>query len=401
MVLGMYGLTLILTLSVIGGLIAYFGDKIGMKVGRKKLSLFGLRPKHTSILITIFTGIFIAVSSIAVLTIVSNDVRTALFRMRAIQEALATSEAQLQLSTAQVRDMETNLLQLSAERDQAAADLREALADVERVSQEYVAVLETLEQTRVEVEEERQRVEELEQRRATLEQRYVYLLDGYESLVSQYDRLVDEYLRLENKMRTGDLALRADEIFHASVFEGGRSIDELTQHLTAFLEEADRRALVRGARMESDQNLAIMLTQQTFELAVFSLHQQTQPVVVRAVSKNNTVAGEPVVTYLELIPHEKVFDQGEVLAHSVIDSSILQEVDRAIIDMIGLANDRAVDAGLLTVDGAAVVVSGEQFLQAIAAIKESQGEVRIEAVTQAETWTTQGPIALDLIVHYL
>ncbi len=397
----MYGLVLILTLSVIGGLIAYLGDKIGMKVGRKKLSLFGLRPKHTSILITIFTGIFIAVSSIAVLAIVSNDVRTALFRMRAIQDALATSEIQLQMSTTQVREMEASLLQLSTERDQAAADLREARADVERVSEEYAGVLTTLEQTRAEVEEGRQRVEELEQRRATLEQRYVYLLDGYESLVSQYDRLVDEYLRLENKMRTGDLALRADEIFHAALFEGGSTIEELSAQLTTFLEEADRRALVRGARVESDQNLAIMLTQQTFELAVFSLHQQTEPVVVRAVSKNNTVAGEPVVTYLELIPHEQVFEQGDILAHSVIDSSVLQEVDRAVIDMIGLANERAIDAGLLTVDGAAVVVSGEQFLQAIAAVKESQGEVRVEAVTQRPTWTTEGPISLDLIVKNL
>jgi len=40
----MYGFTLILTLVVVGGVIAYIGDRLGMNVGRKKLTLFGLRP---------------------------------------------------------------------------------------------------------------------------------------------------------------------------------------------------------------------------------------------------------------------------------------------------------------------------------------------------------------------
>ncbi len=394
----MYGITLVLTLAIIGGVIAYFGDKIGMKIGRKKLSLLGLRPKHTSILVTILTGIFIAISSIAVLTVVSNDVRTALFRMRAIQEALVISQQELAESSLRVEEMETNLSTLTEERDQTAEELEEARDDVERVTEEYEAVLADLEDTRQEVDAERERVEELEQRRAALEQRYVYLMEGYESLVNQYDVLVDEYLRLESKMRTGDLAMRADEIFHAAVFEAGSNMEDLTEQLSGFLEEADRRALVRGARLDSDQNLAIMLTQQTFELAVYSLHQQDGDVVVRAVSKNNTVAGEPVVTYLELIPDEKVFSQGEVLAETKVDSTVLQEVDRAIIDMVGQANERAVQAGMATADGAAVVVSGEQFLEAIAAAKESESAVEIRAVTKEDAWTTKGPISLDLEV---
>ena len=65
----MYGLTLVLTLAVVGGVIAYIGDRLGMSIGRKKLTLFGLRPKHTSILVTIVTGVFIASASIGVLTI--------------------------------------------------------------------------------------------------------------------------------------------------------------------------------------------------------------------------------------------------------------------------------------------------------------------------------------------
>ena len=54
---------LIVILAITGGVIAYLGDRIGMKIGRKRLTLFGLRPKHTSILITILTGVFIATAT--------------------------------------------------------------------------------------------------------------------------------------------------------------------------------------------------------------------------------------------------------------------------------------------------------------------------------------------------
>ena len=84
----MYGFTLILTLAVVGGVIAYIGDRLGMNVGRKELGLFDLRPKHTSILVTIVTRVHIATGSFVVLSIASLDVRTALINMKEIQEEL-------------------------------------------------------------------------------------------------------------------------------------------------------------------------------------------------------------------------------------------------------------------------------------------------------------------------
>src|SRR5690606_30025376 len=89
-----HGFRLILMLVFIGGLIAYLGDKVGMRIGRRRLTLFGLRPKHTSTLVTITTGILIAAASVTVLSIASEDVRTALFRMQELQQALVTTRAQ-------------------------------------------------------------------------------------------------------------------------------------------------------------------------------------------------------------------------------------------------------------------------------------------------------------------
>ena len=83
------GLRILLIITIMGGLIAFLGDKIGTKVGKRRMSLFGLRPKHTSIIVTIVTGIFISAATIGVLSIASNNVRTALFGMDKLKAEMA------------------------------------------------------------------------------------------------------------------------------------------------------------------------------------------------------------------------------------------------------------------------------------------------------------------------
>ena len=60
----MYGVYLIVVLVLVGGAIAYIGDRIGRSVGRRRLTIFGLRPKHTSVMITVLTGLCIVAASI-------------------------------------------------------------------------------------------------------------------------------------------------------------------------------------------------------------------------------------------------------------------------------------------------------------------------------------------------
>ena len=46
------GLVLIATVLVLGGLIATLGDRIGMRVGNARLSLFNLRPRQTATVVS-------------------------------------------------------------------------------------------------------------------------------------------------------------------------------------------------------------------------------------------------------------------------------------------------------------------------------------------------------------
>jgi uncharacterized protein (DUF3084 family) len=68
----------ILFLLGVCGLIAYTGDVLGRRMGKKRLSAFGLRPKHTAVLFTVVTGVLIACVSLGAAFGASPGVRMAL-----------------------------------------------------------------------------------------------------------------------------------------------------------------------------------------------------------------------------------------------------------------------------------------------------------------------------------
>src|SRR5690606_35701619 len=126
----LYGVRLILILAVIGGIIAYLGDRIGMRVGRRRLTLFGLRPKHTSGLITILTGILIVAVSLAVPSLAAGDVRTARMQYEGVAAALMLRLGELEPPRAQ--------------RDAARRELLAAEERLERITAEYEAAVREL-----------------------------------------------------------------------------------------------------------------------------------------------------------------------------------------------------------------------------------------------------------------
>ena len=53
------GFLLIPVLVVASGLIAWAGNAVGRRVGKNRLSLFGLRPRTTAQIVSVVTGVLI------------------------------------------------------------------------------------------------------------------------------------------------------------------------------------------------------------------------------------------------------------------------------------------------------------------------------------------------------
>ncbi len=64
-----YSIFFAIVLVLVSGFIAYFGDLLGRKMGKKRLTLFGMRPRYTAIVMTTITGMIIA--SLTLITLIS------------------------------------------------------------------------------------------------------------------------------------------------------------------------------------------------------------------------------------------------------------------------------------------------------------------------------------------
>ncbi len=87
------GVGIVVFIVVLAGVIAYIGDRVGHQVGRKRLTLFNIRPRYTSTIIAVGTGMLIALVITLVAIFASNQVQTAFFRLSEINAEIAKAQA--------------------------------------------------------------------------------------------------------------------------------------------------------------------------------------------------------------------------------------------------------------------------------------------------------------------
>ncbi len=122
----MTGWQLIIALLLLGGVLATFGDLLGSRVGKARLSIFNLRPRRTAVLITVLTGSLISALSLGLMLLVSRQLRVGLFELDDLQSKLLESrsalaplqkerellEAKISSGEKELKQLETNLIAL-------------------------------------------------------------------------------------------------------------------------------------------------------------------------------------------------------------------------------------------------------------------------------------------------
>jgi len=88
------GLILVFVIAFVAGAIAYVGDRVGHQVGRKRLTLFGLRPKYTSTIVAVGTGVMIALIATTGVLLTTPLARDAFFHLSEINDKVNELQAQ-------------------------------------------------------------------------------------------------------------------------------------------------------------------------------------------------------------------------------------------------------------------------------------------------------------------
>ena len=381
----MYGLGLVLMLVVIGGIIAFIGDRIGMKIGRKRLSIFGLRPKHTSMLITVITGIVVAGTSVLVMSIVSQDVRTALFRMHEIQATLASTQDQLSTAFAQLTTKDEELAK-------GEARVKELQGEIDSLTSEIGGLTTELEQ----VQEERAKAQEDKE---TLEEESKALETLIGDLTKEANELY-EFIGLMREFLEGlqlsDITYRSEEIILATVMDGKGQPGAIREEISKFLQQANKLALARKASIEGSEDEAIIFFVDNLESIVEKIAGAEDTVVIRLVSATNAFVSQPVYAYLQIFENKLLFEEGQVVAERTIDGSLGQGVVQdELMNLLMTANDEATRLGMVTdIEGRVGQVSASEFNTAKSQIVDSGGKVRVLAVAAQDTWNTKPPLKI-------
>ena len=79
----------IIAIVIVAGIIAFIGDRVGHQVGRRRMTLFGLRPRYTSTIFAVGFGMLIALLVVVVSLVASYDARQALFSLAQLNQQIA------------------------------------------------------------------------------------------------------------------------------------------------------------------------------------------------------------------------------------------------------------------------------------------------------------------------
>ena len=371
----MVGIRLIIIMAIVGGLIAYIGDKLGSKIGKKRMSVFGLRPKHTSVLLTVISGTLIAVITIGVMAISSESARTALFGMGELKQEIKQLHAERVLAVAELDDARNKVVEQNATISTLDEKIKQSAVAKAQLDSKYLEAQERLAQltaTKVRLSEEVQDLEE-----------------------------ITEHLRKNViSMREGQVFYRAGEVVYAGVLRSGLSHEENLAQLKWLITNANDTILHRLGLKTEEKLQALWISKKSVERAVKSLDSSDSNMLYRVRAIANVIVGELVVCDIEITENEFIYSDGDLIYSEAVDLTQTESgYDAILMSFLSRINHVVVEAGVLPdpITGKVGNMDAHTMIEATNELRKLGGRVIIKAYANGDI-TTAGLVHLKLKV---
>lgn len=406
------GWFMLIVLAVMGGLIAYLGDKIGSKVGKRKIKLMGLRPKYTSILVTIMTGISIAVVTLGVMSVLSENARVALFGMNKLRQQQHVLEEQRDRLLAEAdklaREMQEkndlladNELKLASQEEQldgANDRLRLTLLDLEQVqaarddaSAQLGIVQTAFNQVHADLATAQGEIEELEHTKAGLT-KTVAALD-------ERNRLLNESMLT---VREGTVLFRVGEVLSSSVLTAGQSQDETRSQLSGIMVNINN--MIRQRLNITDEKAVLLyISPDEFERTVQELSNSPKDSkLIRVTAAGNIITGEPALVHVNIYDNNLVYNRGrEVYTEYFTSEEIESGTELQLLHFLHNVNRSAQADGILPdpLSGNVGALTAVEMFDTISRMKAyGNTGLTLRAVTTQNIFTA-GPLRIEIRVE--
>jgi uncharacterized protein (DUF3084 family) len=385
------GWLLILALLALGGVLSTLGDRLGSLVGKARLSLLGMRPRRTAVLITVLTGSLISAISLGLMLLVSERLRTGLFELDRLEQRLQTSRSQLSRSNSQLASSRLELARAEQGKREAQTRFEQAQARASKLRQELAPLL--TQRNRLELERSRLSQEvkgrdaEIRRTEAELAQVRRRISAGAQELKDLEGNLI--------ALRRGDVVLSSGQTLASAKVTLERP-EQAKEVITALLQQANLNAF-RRVLPGQPPDRQILLVPKNDISKLEGLLAKPGSWVVSILSAANVLRGErQVLAFPDLRPNRPVVKAGEVLASTTIEGDLtaLEPVSRRLNLLLAAAYARAQRQGTL-VEG--LQFDAASFKQLARELSERQpGQVaQLEAIA-INSASTADPIAVEL-----
>ncbi len=381
----MFGVKLILVLAVMGGVIAVIADKLGSKIGKKKVSVFGLRPRDTSTLLTVLTGVLVAAATIGVLSLASLSVRTALFGMETLRNEINS---------------------ISVERAQVEQALEKRNLEIKQLDDRLSEIQKEKETMELELSTANERYEEVSNRLSSFQNQVATLQAARNALNGEIENLEKRAATLQEGLtivRGGQVLYRTGEIIFSGVVDGTESSDEAKNRLAWVLDSANI-AVFNRMGLENPNNIrAIWVPQEEEEATIQALRSSKEDMLIRVRSVANIVAGETAICRVEAFPNKLIFKDNELVYRKIIDlNSLKTNEDDEFMEFLADVNKIAVARGILPdpLTGGVGAFDAADMVETIRRIKRLTGRIVVSAYAKGPI-TTAGPVMIKVNVERL
>jgi len=369
----MYSFILIFTLIIISGLIAFVGDWVGLKIGKKRVTVLGLRPHYTAIFITIISGVLIAIITVTILAISSNDVRTALFGMEELKEKLSYLSREVGIRNVQLSNTKEELQKKSTQLQEIEEKYQKLSEDIKNKTsqlEELLIIRESL------IEEKNKLTKEVEELNATIKALYSGIA----------------------WIREGEVIFGSNEQIALTIIQGQRPIEEIKEELFRFLNEASNKVLAMGAKKDERTNQVFIISQGEFEDITQKIYDSDKEMIVRLLSSINVVKGEPIVAHFNIQENKLVFKiDEEIISEEIESSEVPGEVEKKLLSLLRKVNILAVERGIIPDPKTSFVgsVSAVNLYDIVKTIIESDTTMKVSVISVYDTWST-GPLRVRI-----
>ena len=400
----MYGIVLILVLVITGGIIAVIGDRMGTKIGKKRLSLFGLRPRHTSTIVTIVTGVVITTLTFFILAAASENVRTALFGMEKLNRSMQQTEEKLKSASEDLTAARAE----QSRADAALAELKGSVRSMEEEAERLAAGNRALAEQKDALARDNAALDGMNR---SLTAENTALDAANETLLASNAQLADDKATLEKRtqelrrgielIREGDIVYRAGEVIAAGVIKGNRPENEVRVDINALAQLASRNVSAHLGKDLPDGEIWVYAPE--VDDAVGRIAKASYDMVVRIVAASNLVRGEAVRAALDLHPNSIVYRKDEfIIAQSYIlkNRGGKQASEEIVMDVLKRVNAAASAHGILPdpIRGTVGVIDAQQIYDIVEKIEPLSGTIVLSAYAHDDT-DALGPLRLDIKIE--